>query len=638
MTESRHVATGYRPLNAFFSNPDIVSTQDTKKTKTMTAMTTIPSENTNGVRIYNPYHIPTSPINQSTKIYHPHHTTHKKKEVIHSPEFRTETTVNNTSATAAEYDPDFPSTGALNYYAQSQYKGYESQPMGSVELHGHKFIRKHIPPSDPNIKCRIVQSKSAQKHDNLQSNNRMQEMISYKEHANKKRQIDTDNNNEFNLKRQHELDNLAASLKRNEQTRIQRSRENANAALVENPSVFKQWRAPAITHGQQIDISRPVLIIQNDAFHIIDSFDTIDSIEQKSNNETPFDAYDGDCWNCKHSWDGKWVGCPYMVKHKVILTEGFFCSWNCALAYAEQETRMNTPCFNAMNTPVKNLIWLIRREELKTKYGKFENIPPNEIFITAAPDFRITKKYGGQIPINRYREMHCFNVRTSCMPKRYKYAPEGIVAYIEDLNKPLNRFDKYMNTSTTPFGTGESSRKKAAKPKPKPNERCKIVDRIDEIQPNEKLVIHEFKYNAIDDRERQVARNNQLTDDQKTIEKKEQIKTSRVSAFVKKSRDKKAMEKILSTTKAGRQKKDPKVKKPVFNNMMDQISQRTARKRNAPDYITNDSSPMPLTAMAHHRDISKRITKRRKTDANLNIDRFFKPRSKSKAKVTTARA
>lgn len=176
--------------------------------------------------------------------------------------------------------------------------------------------------------------------------------------------------------------------------------------------------------------------------HIIKSVIVPDVLE-KDRTRTVYDNYHGVCWWCVHKWDGKFVGCPFRIDSNVIKMEGFFCSWNCAMAYS------NTHVDGAMGhgTTRKTLIRMLS--------GRI---------VHPAPNPRCLDIFGGPLTIDAYRSLSCRNLRVTAYPERYIIAPFGIACYVEDLNTPLAPFEHLSDQKEQVRMTVPSMAPKPTKP------------------------------------------------------------------------------------------------------------------------------------------------------------------------------
>lgn len=194
----------------------------------------------------------------------------------------------------------------------------------------------------------------------------------------------------------------------------------------------KVFQSPVMQQPPPSQRSRyNILGFEQRQYHIISKHE-IPELVVHHRGESAFDEYKGVCWWCLHSWDGKFVGCPYYAKGKMYKLEGFFCSWNCALAYGMDQKRSGKMSSNAS---VKTYIRVLRRKEL----GK--NATMEQVMIEEAPDFHVLKMFGGPLSIEEFRKMSGGNVRIKTYPERLNIMPYGMVCYFEDLDRPMKKFD-----------------------------------------------------------------------------------------------------------------------------------------------------------------------------------------------------
>lgn len=135
------------------------------------------------------------------------------------------------------------------------------------------------------------------------------------------------------------------------------------------------------------------------------------------------------CFWCRHGFDNKPIGCPlkycssqyenkyfseitkdnYIIRNNITKekrkelqeidysvinhkefyeTDGIFCSFNCCLAFIEE---------NKLNPMYQNSAYLL----IKIYTEIFEEVPDN---LTQAPSWRLLKNYGGNLDISEFRE------------------------------------------------------------------------------------------------------------------------------------------------------------------------------------------------------------------------------------------
>ena len=99
---------------------------------------------------------------------------------------------------------------------------------------------------------------------------------------------------------------------------------------------------------------------------------------------------DTKCWWCKNCFDTPAVGLPEVYFEDKFHCIGNFCSYNCALSY---------------NIDVNENVWK-RTSLLNLLYYKTYN---TNISISAAPDWKQLKEYGGHLTIDEFRKKSIVN-------------------------------------------------------------------------------------------------------------------------------------------------------------------------------------------------------------------------------------
>jgi hypothetical protein len=97
------------------------------------------------------------------------------------------------------------------------------------------------------------------------------------------------------------------------------------------------------------------------------------------------------CWWCRNKFDTPKVSLPEQYYDDKFLTNGIFCSYNCAKSY-----NLNLNDFNVQKR--NNLLNLFY---YKT-YGEFKEILP-------APSWKVLKEYGGLLDIEKFRDNFILN-------------------------------------------------------------------------------------------------------------------------------------------------------------------------------------------------------------------------------------
>jgi len=146
------------------------------------------------------------------------------------------------------------------------------------------------------------------------------------------------------------------------------------------------------------------------------------------------------CWWCTYQFDNLACGIPIKYENEKYHVKGYFCSFNCALSYNENE----------------NLDYLIKQERrslLNLLYNKME---PLCYEIKKAPKKECLLKYGGILTIEEFRKNN--KVYKLTYPPILPLIPElEEIELIKDnkditLNKNIsNRFTKKNNTSLDNF-------------------------------------------------------------------------------------------------------------------------------------------------------------------------------------------
>lgn len=174
-------------------------------------------------------------------------------------------------------------------------------------------------------------------------------------------------------------------------------------------------------------------------YYVLNTFRVPDNIIHKDGDI----EYKGVCWWDMHHWNGRWVGCPYRLTETSIYTEGFFCSYNCAYAYAQNQKLIPIATHGAIE--IKPLMHLLMRKDLMQQ-GK--RLTVHALTLKKAPSFYITQMFGGQLSIDEFRNIHCTNKRYTCYPQRYAVIPTGMICYVENLDDPIKKFElsKYFTS------------------------------------------------------------------------------------------------------------------------------------------------------------------------------------------------
>lgn len=140
------------------------------------------------------------------------------------------------------------------------------------------------------------------------------------------------------------------------------------------------------------------------------------------------EEYKGCCWWDHHPFETRAVGLP--IKHdeqrNVFWMFGFFCSWNCALAYAWDSTMVS------LRERAPLLVLRVLRL-LSAKKG----VDFNDVVCRAAPHWSVLKAYGGAMDIAEFRARHKTRLRTEVYPPWMRVIPLGMVGYEFDDAHPV---------------------------------------------------------------------------------------------------------------------------------------------------------------------------------------------------------
>jgi hypothetical protein len=112
------------------------------------------------------------------------------------------------------------------------------------------------------------------------------------------------------------------------------------------------------------------------------------------------------CWWCKHSFTTRPVGCPYKINHKkkIYCTEGIFCSYSCASAYA---TDTNSARLRFSGSKLVHM---------RKHIDGVSSMTP----LLASPHWCSLKAFGGHLSISEFRLKSNINVKS---------VPENIRVY-----------------------------------------------------------------------------------------------------------------------------------------------------------------------------------------------------------------
>lgn len=97
------------------------------------------------------------------------------------------------------------------------------------------------------------------------------------------------------------------------------------------------------------------------------------------------------CWWCRHNFNTPKVSLPEQYYDEKFLTNGIFCSYNCAKSY-----NLSLNDFNVQKR--NNLLNLF----FYKTYGEFKEILP-------APSWKVLKEYGGYLDIEKFRDNFILN-------------------------------------------------------------------------------------------------------------------------------------------------------------------------------------------------------------------------------------
>lgn len=160
------------------------------------------------------------------------------------------------------------------------------------------------------------------------------------------------------------------------------------------------------------------------------------------------DRNGGTCWWCTEPFEGLCHGCPirYHANDDRMLLEGVFCSWNCALAYGRVYLR------GVLGTNTRHYIAVLQRRMrdaepdrkamteaeyeagVKQRLGKLrDDVSTTHTPMDAAPHWSALKKFGGNLTIEEFRNMHAPDRRVSSYPQHMHIMPLGWASYSESL-------------------------------------------------------------------------------------------------------------------------------------------------------------------------------------------------------------
>jgi hypothetical protein len=153
---------------------------------------------------------------------------------------------------------------------------------------------------------------------------------------------------------------------------------------------------------EEDDFTSDNIFIKSENNHVLELKKEIDSLKKtlnkfKVNNTSSVLKMDYNkkdnvkCWWCRNSFITPRVSLPEQYCDDKFLTNGIFCSYNCAKSY-----NLNLNDFNVQKR--NNLLNLFY---YKT-YGEFKEILP-------APSWKVLKEYGGCLDIDKFRDNFVLN-------------------------------------------------------------------------------------------------------------------------------------------------------------------------------------------------------------------------------------
>lgn len=183
----------------------------------------------------------------------------------------------------------------------------------------------------------------------------------------------------------------------------------------------------------------------------------------QSNGKSYFDIeYNGWCWHDCHVFDTKPVGCPihYEPAKKRMMLLGFFCSFECALAWGIKNVN------SFVKSRLGNLI-IILRKTLARSAGI--HLSTDQCHVTAAENNAILKVFGGWMEINEYRKKYCSSIQDTtnhlreyivCQAGLIQVVPASLDHYTVDKSQYISKFSEtplsYGKLSDTPMRIANS--------------------------------------------------------------------------------------------------------------------------------------------------------------------------------------
>jgi hypothetical protein len=215
------------------------------------------------------------------------------------------------------------------------------------------------------------------------------------------------------------------------------AREMQPCQIVLNPSLSRAGVTEAAvlssrpaSSSKEHEKARYKLVIEkrpipNPIHHVVDAV----CIPARAGSEYE-KQYDGACWWDHQPFATPPVGAPYDYDdvRKAFLCEGWFCSHNCALAYAQKH-------FDGEHkSNAKGYLFQMILEQKKALGTKENAVPPQP-----APSPYLLECYGGPLSLKAFRSSHCDSSRAWIVQPflRSRIIPGGLVAYAEDRNTGL---------------------------------------------------------------------------------------------------------------------------------------------------------------------------------------------------------
>jgi len=152
------------------------------------------------------------------------------------------------------------------------------------------------------------------------------------------------------------------------------------------------------------------------------------------------------CWWDTHDFHHPPVGCPVDldVDRRTCILEGFFCSWNCALAYGmhyqKGDVKSNLSWLQLQFAREKRRMGIERKFPIEQRHDRDKRTKLLSIYEAArtrqAPHWSLLQKFGGPMTISEYRNEHCLDnydrLDIQCIPEHVNILPAGFSVYIRN--------------------------------------------------------------------------------------------------------------------------------------------------------------------------------------------------------------